>query len=195
MKTHKKAIFFLLFFTTLCSYGQQNGNVRFSFQTDYLSYNHYDIQSYGLSWEIFIGRHFALDYHYAMGRNNFGGTCYYFPGSVAVIVMLYGEEAFYDPYFFEDNAELMLLTFFIPEGISYHSYPRKWLELAPYFYPFSSNYNFSGYKLSSIMFSLGFKIHIKPLPNFSISPSYGMQIKYNTGQTSQNIGLAIGWLF
>jgi len=45
------------------------------------------------------------------------------------------------------------------------------------------------------MFSFGFKIHIKPVPNLSISSVYGIQKDYNSIRTAQNIGLSIGWLF
>jgi len=188
-------IIIVFVFTTFNSFSQEKGNIRFSFQSDYSSYNQSDLQFYGISWEIFIGRHFTLDYHYSIGNNQYGEKCYYFPGSMAVMVMAYGEDILYDPYFFEDNAELFLLSLIIPEGISYHAYPRRWLELAPFIYPLSSNYNFSGYHISSIILSFGFKVYFKPIPNLSISPIFGLQKKYSNGETSQNVGIAVGWLF
>ncbi len=196
MKSLRSAFLAIILVLTFYSgYPQEYGNFRIAFNSNYSSFNFQDNNSMGFSVEYFLGPHISLDYNYAFGKNKYNETCYYFPGTVAGFVLLFGDDILYDPYFLEDYQEVVILSLIIPEGISFHTYPRYWLEVAPYFYPFSADYNFSNYDLPSLSWALGIKVYFKPLPRLSVSSGFGIKNRYSNAYTTQNYSFSAGWLF
>ncbi len=188
-------IFILLI--NLSSYSQRRGDIRVSAMSEISFFNSGTLTSYGLSGEYFIHRNFSLNYQYTLGVNQSNNTYIHYPGAVAGLIEMFRA----DPYFLTSGADdngwayLLFLTIIIPEGISFHTYPRDWLELAPFVNPFSTDYNIMGNMRSTITLSVGMKMHIKPTESFSISPHFGLKHIYSNGKVGNFFGIGMGWFF
>ncbi len=188
---------FCIFSFSLAVYSQREGNFRVSTMSEISFFNFGTLTSYGVSVEYFLHKNFSLNYQYTLGVNQSNNTYIHFPGAVAGFVeMLRTDSYYYTTTTDEDGWEyLLLITFVIPEGVSFHTYPRKWLELAPFINPFAADYNILENKRSTITLSVGMKAHIKPTQSFSISPHFGLKHIYRNGQVGNFFGISMGWLF
>lgn len=176
-------------------YQQEPGNVRFSLKGECLTRDFFDQYSYGFSLELFVSSRLSLDYNYTMGIDDQNRYCFFFPGSASAVISFFGEEMLYEPYFIEDNWEWLMFTFLIPDGLSFHAYPREWLEVAPYIYPLSGEFNSFGCGYISVGLASGLKAILKPIPSVSIGPYFGFRKKYSNNHTALNYGLSVGLMF
>ena len=178
----KYLIIGLLICTSLISNSQEQGNFRLGFYTQLNSYRSNQIPISGICGEYFISSYFSLNYKYGLGLNNNGEyTAHLNPSTYGLI--------------YTESAELFLLLFIIPEGVSYHIYPKKAIEIAPYFNPLGSEYNF--YENPKIVLScnFGMSIHLKPSEFFSIAPNLGATVIYRNGEVIPVMGLSVNYNF
>jgi len=177
-------------------FSQRRGDFRLAAMSEISFFNSGKLSSYGLSAEFFIHKNFSLNYQYTIGVNKNKQTYLHFPGAVAGLVEMFRT----DPYFLTSDSDqeawayLLFLSFIIPEGISFHTYPRDWLELAPFINPLATDYNILGNYRSTITLSLGMKIYIKPTPTFSFSPHFGLKHIYKNGKVGNFFGISMGWI-
>ncbi|MFZ4401568.1 MAG: hypothetical protein ACOYO1_16165 [Bacteroidales bacterium] len=198
MTLRKLSILILcLFAFQITSYSQIRGDIRAAAMSEVSFFNSGTLTSYGISAEYFIHKNFSLNYQYSFGFNQNKNTYIHFPGALAGFIEMIRS----DSYFLTSGADdegwtyLLLLTFVLPEGISFHTYPRNWIELAPFINPLSTDYNLLGNYRSTITLSIGMKLHIKPVETFSISPHAGLKYIYGNGKTGNYFGISMGWLF
>ena len=186
-----------IFFFNITVRSQIEGNCRVAAISEVSFFNSGTLSSYGLSVEYFVHKNFSLNYQYTFGRNQNNNNYIHFPGAVAGFVEMFRTDSYYVTSGANDEgwAYLLLLTFVIPEGVSFHTYPRQWLEIAPFVNPLSTDYNILNNNRSSITLSLGMKIHIKPSESFSISPHFGLKHIYTNGKVGNFFGISMGWLF
>lgn len=178
-------------------FSQKAKNLRVSATSEFSFFNNGTLTSYGLSAEYFIHKNFSLNYQYTFGTNQMNNTYMHYPGSIAGLVEMFRTDSYYIYSNSNDEgwAYLLFLTCIIPEGVSFHTYPRSWLELAPFVNPFSADFNILDNRRSTITLSLGMKIHIKPVSNFSLSPHFGLKHIYKTGNVGTIFGFSFGLLF
>ena len=190
-------ISFCLLTFSFASYSQIRGEIRVSAMSEVSSFNFGTLTSYGFSAEYFANKNFSLNYQYTFGSNQYNNTYIHFPGAVAGFIEMIRSDSYILTSGANDDgwAYLLFLTFVFPEGISFHTYPRKWLELAPFIYPFSSDYNILDNYRSTITLSVGMKLYIKPTDSFSISPHFGLKHIYKNGKVGDFFGISMGWLF
>ncbi|MCX6230063.1 MAG: hypothetical protein NTZ33_00840 [Bacteroidetes bacterium] len=179
-------------------YSQTKGKFRISALTEISFFKNKTLTSYGFSGEFFVHRNFSLNYQYSIGYNQSLDTYMHYPGTVAGLVEMFRTDTYYFSY--SANSEndwvyLLFITVVIPEGVSFHTYPRKWLEIAPFVNPFAADFNILDNRRSTITLSLGIRLHIKPVPNFSISPHFGLKHIYRNGNVGSFYGLSMGVLF
>jgi hypothetical protein len=188
-------IFFSFFFSF--AYSQREGRYRIAAISEISFFNSKTLTSYGISAEYFIHKNFSLNYQYSFGTNQQHNSYMHYTASVAGIVELFRSDSYYVVSGSDEEGlmYLILITFVIPEGISYHTYPRKWLEIAPFFNPLSADFNILDNKRSTITMSLGVKVHFKPLSNFSVSPHFGLKHIYRNKDVGNFYGLSVGYLF
>jgi len=155
------------------------------------------LTSYGLNAEYFINKNFSLNYQYSLGINQFNNTYLHYPGAIAGLVEILRTDSYYFTSGSNDDgwAYIMILSCIIPEGVSFHTYPRKWLEIAPFINPFACDFNILNNDRSTLTFSLGLKTYIKPIYNFSITPYFGLKHIYRNSKAGSLFGFSVGYLF
>jgi hypothetical protein len=185
-----------LFSFNFAGYAQRRGDFRVAVQSEVSFFNFGTLTSYGLSGEFFIHKNFSLNYQYSIGVNQNNDRYIHFPGAVAGFVEMFRSDSYYANADTDDDgwAYMLLLAFIIPEGVSFHTYPREWLELSPFVNPLTTDYNILGNNRSTLTLSLGMKMHLKPAPSFSISPHFGLKHIYKNGNTGNFYGIGIGWI-
>jgi hypothetical protein len=179
------------------AYSQKEGRYRISGLSEISFFNNKTLTSYGISVEYFIHKNFSLNYQYSFGINQQHNTYMHYTASIAGIAEIFRSDSYY--LVSSSNEEswmyFILITFVIPEGISFHSYPRKWLEIAPFINPLSADFNILDNNRSTLTMSLGLKLYFKPVYNFSISPHFGLKHIYKNRDVGNFYGLSIGYLF
>ncbi|MBN3033947.1 MAG: hypothetical protein JW861_00025 [Bacteroidales bacterium] len=194
MKRHFILIFIINIVFFNHSMSQEGGSLRISFATHIMSTPYDELSGYGISIEIFVSPSVAFDYQYLLGNNSDGDHCYYFPGSMAAMLFLFGEELYLDPYFYEEN-DWIWFTLLIPDGISLHTYPRKWIEIAPFIHPLAGDFNLNGGRTPGVSLEFGFRTCLKPLPWFSVAPLFALRKNYSEPGLNHIVGLHTGFLF
>ena len=195
----RKSIFIFLFILAVIAdnNAQRPNDLRISGIGEVSHFANGSLSSYGILTEFFINNSFSLNYQYTFGTNQFGHFYAHYPGTVSWIVNYL--EYFGDATntFNESDAWMIILagTFGIPEGISFHTYPREWLEIAPFINPFSADYNILDNQHSTITASIGIRAHVKLTHNLSLVPHFGLKHIYKNAQTGNFYGFGIGWLF
>lgn len=190
--------FFAIFFSlSQISFAQDVKNFRISALGEISKFNNNNLTSYGVGIEYFVNKNLSLDYLYSFGINQRHHNYFHFPGSVAGLVEVMKNDSYVliNSNSNEEISYILFLTFIIPEGISYHFYPRKWLEIAPFLHPFAADYNILDNYHSTITISIGLKCYIKPVKNFSISPHFGLKQIYKNGNVGTFFGISTGILF
>ena len=155
-----------------------------------------NLSSYGILAEYFINKSFSLNYQYTFGTNQYGRSYAHYPGTVSWLVeaIKYNDDD-YSASGTDAWEVILVATFGIPEGISFHTYPRDWLEIAPFINPFSADYNILDNQHSTITASIGIRAHVKLTHNLSLVPHFGLKHIYKNAQTGNFYGFGIGWLF
>jgi hypothetical protein len=194
----KKILLGIIFSNFICfAYSQREGNYRIAALSEISFFNNRTLTSYGVSVEYFLHKNFSLNYQYSIGTNQQHNFYMHYSTTVAGIVELLRTDSYYIVSGSDEEGlmYLILITFVIPEGISYHTYPRKWLEIAPFFNPLSADFNLLDNRRSTLTMSLGVKVHFKPINNFSISPHFGLKQIYKNGTIGNFYGISMGFLF
>ncbi len=176
---------------------QRSGDLRIVGFAEVSHFNTGTLTSYGVFGEVFISRSFSLNYQYTFGTNQYGNFYSHYPGAVSWFVE---SVKYYDlEYATSESTDfwiyVLAATALVPEGISFHAYPRKWLEIAPFLNPFSTDYNILDNNHSTITASLGIRAHAKLGRHFSVVPHFGLKHIYKTSDNGNFYGLGIGWLF
>ncbi|NVO02468.1 MAG: hypothetical protein HXX09_07160 [Bacteroidetes bacterium] len=172
-------LLFLFGITTNIVFSQESDNFRLSGTVEHFSLGSDNQLMFGLNGELFLSEKFSLNYKYTMGVNKDGDFVYHTPaGAIGV--------------YFIDIWELMVFSVMIPEGVSYHQYPNKWLEVSPYLNPLGCEYN-SNYNNLNLSCTAGVKLHIKA-DKFNFSPNVGVLYLYGHNDPSLNLGLSVGYL-
>ncbi len=187
---------FCFIFLNSSSFSQRRGEFRIAAMSEISFFNVGTLTSYGLSGEYFVHKNFSLNYQYTIGINQNNQRYFHFPGAVAGFVEMFRTDSYYATADNDDDgwAYLLFLSFIIPEGVSFHTYPREWLELSPFVNPLSTDYNILENNRSTITLSIGMKMHLKPTPSFSISPHFGLKHIYKNGKTGNFYGIGMGWI-
>jgi hypothetical protein len=178
-------------------FSQEAKNIRVSAISEVSFFADGTLTSYGISAEYFVHRNFSLNYQYTLGINQKNKIYMHYPGGVAALVEMFRSDTYYLYSTSGDDGwgYILILAVILPEGISFHTYPRNWLELAPFVNPFSTDFNIIDNRRSTITLSLGLKAHIKPVYNFSISPHFGLKHIYKNGKVGHFFGVSLGLLF
>lgn len=134
----------------------------------------------GVSGEYFFNHNFSINYKYGLGKNYIGDYTMHFNPSVFGLLYV-------------NSVELFILSFIIPEGVSYHFYPREALEFAPYINPLGSEFNFYENPIIVLSGSFGINVHIKPTENLSISPNLGAMLIYRNGELIPSMGVSLNY--
>jgi len=195
MRNKVLLIFILVVFTTCYdSKAQRSDDLRITGLTEVSHFGNGSLTSYGVLVEYFVNRSFSLNYQYSFGTNQFGRFYSHYPGTVSWLVNYFEDYEFvlHGDHVWE---AILIATFAIPEGVSFHTYPRKWLEIAPFINPFSADYNILDNDCSTITASLGIRTHLKLTTNLSIVPHFGLKYIYRNNQTGTIYGIGLGWLF
>ena len=175
---------------------QPNDDLRITGLTEISNFNNGTLTSYGVLVEYFLSKSFSINYQYSFGTNQFGNAYSHYPGTVSWAVDYSGYYTEGDMLSSGNLGDLIFIaSFVIPEGISFHTYPRTWLEIAPFINPFSADYNILNNDHSTITASLGIRTHIKFTHHLSIVPHFGLKHIYTSNQNGILYGLGIGWLF
>ena len=176
----KYLIIGLFICTSLISNSQESGDFRFGVYTQLNSYRGNEMPMSGVSGEFFISPSFSLNYKYGLGLNNSGDYTMHFNPSIFGLLYV-------------NSVELFILSFVIPEGVSYHVYPRRSIELAPYINPLGSEFNFYESPNVVLSCSFGINIHLKPTENLSISPNLGGMVFYRNGELMPSMGVSLNY--
>lgn len=163
---------------------------RFAFNTERMMFPSGDYQDYGFSTEIFFHENWALNYTYTMGKNNYDEVYFQFPGAFLAFMTFFSDDYF---YYSQDFNDLFMLSIIIPEGISYHAYPREWLEVSPFFSPFTSDYNFSHEDTFSAALDFGFRLYFKPDESLFFSTGFHLQKSYTDASPGQVVNFSLGF--
>jgi len=196
MKT-KALLFILLILFSINIKAQRSGDLRIVWIAEVSHFNNGTLTSYGVFAELFISRSFSLNYQYTIGTNQYGNFYSHYPGTVSWLVESVKYYNFEYASYESPNFWIYILatTAIIPEGISFHTYPRQWLEIAPFFNPFSADYNILDNNHSTITASVGIRAHAKLGRHFSVVPHFGLKHIYKTSENGNFYGLGFGWLF
>ena len=177
----KRLLFFIAitFVIHLSTFSQDKDNFRISGTFDYFNLGNENQLMYGLNGELFLNKSFSLNYKYTLGVNNDRDLVFHTPaGAIGV--------------YFVDIWELMIFSIMIPEGVSYHQYPKEWLEVSPYLNPLGCEYNSFHDKLK-LSCTAGIKMHVKA-NGFNFSPNIGVLYIYGQNNPSLNLGFSVGYL-
>jgi hypothetical protein len=93
------------------------------------------------------------------------------------------------------SGEELILSFMIPEGLSYHVYPNKFIEVAPYINPLGSEINLTGNNTFDFSCSFGMAVHVIPAKNMSVTPNLGGILLYRNGEVLPVIGVSVNYNF
>ena len=193
---NKVLLIFILAVLVSFTRAQRPKDLRISGITEVSHFSNGSLTSYGILVEYFLNKNFSMNYQYTFGTNQFGNFYAHFPGTVSWLVEAakHNEDDYSTSV--NDAWEVVLIaTFAIPEGVCFHTYPRKWLEVAPFINPFSADYNILDNEHSTITASLGIRSHIKLTSHLSIVPHFGLKYIYKNNQTGTIYGIGLGWLF
>jgi hypothetical protein len=179
------------------AYSQKEGKYRISGLAEITFLKNKTLTSYGVSVEYFIHKNFSLNYQYSFGINQNHNSYMHYPGTVAGLVEMFRSNSYYITSGSDEEGlmYLLFLTVVIPEGVSFHTYPRKWLEIAPFINPFAADFNILDNRRSTLTLSLGLRLHLKPVSNVSISPHFGLKHIYKNGNVGNFFGISMGILF
>ena len=98
-------------------------------------------------------------------------------------------------FLYGGRVEWILYSLMIPEGVGYHAYPNKFLEISPYVNPLGAEINLTGNSTFDLSCSIGMTIHFKPIDEMTISPNLGTVIIYKTGETFPVAGISLDYRF
>lgn len=181
-----KSILFLVFLTIISFQlkSQDKGDIRFGINGQVAMWQGKMLPQFGLVGEYFLNHKFSLNYRYSFGLNPYDNiTAHINPSILGLAFASY------------TSLDLLIYTFFIPEGVCYHVYPNEKLEIAPYINPLGAEINW--YEDSPILLSCAFgvNLHIKPVEKFYISPNIGATVIYKNGEITPSYGLSLNYLF
>jgi hypothetical protein len=183
MKTRFLFIVVLFFAISASAFAQPRGEFRLYITGEQTQVGFTDYTAAGISWQFFVTDHIALNYKYTAGWTVDGDYYIHFPALATGI--LYG--AYID--------ELALLAIMCPEGVSYFTYPRPWLDVEAYLNPLCSDYNIMSNDKISITGTVGIRAHYVPFDEITISPHAGFKVIYGHGIVAPQFGASIGFLF
>jgi hypothetical protein len=189
--TRRTIVVLLCLAITAGAIAQAEGGMRVSGFYQFGYYNFGDVSNGGISVEIFLNDDISLDYSFALGSNSGSGTSYHLPALIGELCEAVDMGIYF--YYEELDDDLLYLSFLIPEGISYHAYPRKWLELAPFVYPLGAEYNLRDDFRSFMHLTAGLKTVFHPSGSSSVAVSTGFRKFYSTREFGQIMSVGIGW--
>lgn len=196
MKFTKLQIFLLLLLLFKIAYSQEKGSYRVSGISEITAYNSDFLSSYGISIQYYLNKHFSLNYHYSFGYNQKNKFYSHFNGSLIAFAELLKVGNFYTIDADNDGmAYLLLLSILIPEGISFHTYPRQWLEISPFINPLNADYNILNNNKSILTLSLGMRSGFKLTNRVTFSPHFGVKYIYQVKDICYIYGVSIGYTF
>ncbi|MFH2094636.1 MAG: hypothetical protein ABIJ16_02960 [Bacteroidota bacterium] len=165
------------------SYGQDEGSFRLMITGEKLDIRPTDFHAMGIEGQYFVSPAVSLNYQYSLGWNGEGEYYFHYPALAAGILLV----GFID--------ELALLSMMFPEGVSYHTYPRDWLEVEVYMHPLSTDINILGNNNLTMTGSLGMRMHLKIGDSISIAPHTGLKYIYSRNIFGQVTGVSLGFIF
>jgi len=196
MKPYKLQLFILFLILCKTSHPQEKGSFKIGCITEITSYKSDFLSSYGVSINYYISKSFSLNYHYSLGFNQNNNLYLHFNGSLIAFAELLKFNNYYSIDASNDGmAYLLFLSLVIPEGISFHTYPRKWLEISPFINPLNADYNILNNKKSTLTFSCGMQTCFKPTSRVSFSPHFGIKYIYSLKDICTLYGVSIGYTF
>jgi len=196
MKFLKFFVIIILIISNKISISQEKGTYRICGITEITSYNSNFLSSYGISIQYFVNKYFSLNYHYSFGMNQNHKLYSHFNGSLIAFAELLKVNNYYSIDADNDGmAYLMLLSLIIPEGISFHTYPREWFEIAPFVNPLIADYNILNNKKSTLTLSVGMRTYFNPTNRVAISPHFGIKYIYSVKDVCYLYGFSIGYSF
>jgi len=179
-----KFLIFLIFIISfvLNTYSQEKGDFRMGMYAQVNSLQDRETPMFGITCEYFLSSKLSMNYKYGIGLNNQGTITAHINPSILSI-------------FFIQSGDALIFSFMIPEGLSYHIYPKEKLEVAPYINPLGSEINMYESPAIALSCNFGMNIHIKPSKDLSITPNLGAMIVYGNYEVVPNVGLSINYNF
>ncbi len=192
----KIIIFSIVFFLSvkLCFSGSDNTGkkddlkISFGYAQTIVHFNNSSLVK--LELELFINKNLSVDYTLS-GNFSQKNTFIHAPlGFVAGLALL-SETRETD---FSSYDYLILLLMIIPEGVNYYIPMNDNINLVSYINPLGYDYFADDYSISS---SLGAKLELLPLDNFSINPYAGLKLFYshNSASFGFETGLLVSIIF
>lgn len=178
----KHFLLFSFLFYSNTVFSQEKGNFRFGIYGHALNFRASVLPQYGLTGEYFLDHRFSLNYRYGVGYNTEGGVTGHINPSILGII-------------FAPTAESLALAAIIPEGFSYHFYPKEKFEIAPYLNPLGSEINIYSKPMLVLSGSAGINLHFRPVHDFSFAPNMGIILIYRNGEIIPNLGFSLNYLF
>lgn len=178
----KLILIIALISTSLISFSQEKGDFRLGVYGQLNTFRYKQIPMFGLCGEYFLSHHVALNYRYGMGYNDKGEVTAHINPSLLGLI-------------FASSSDALLLSFMIPEGVSYHAYPKENIEISPYISPLGSEINL--YDNPSFVFScnFGINIHLQPLKDLTVTPNLGGTLIYRNGEVIPSVGVSLNYNF
>ncbi len=179
---------FVFFSSVIICSSQEKGDFRLGLYGQGVSYRGQTLPQYGLIAEYFLSHKVSLNYRYGFGYNTNGDLAGHInPSLIGLAYLAYAGGT--------SSGEELILSFMIPEGLSYHVYPKEFLEVAPYINPLGSEINLTGSNTFDFSCSFGMNIHVLPVKNMSLSPNLGGILLYRNGEVIPVLGFSFNYNF
>lgn len=165
-----------------CIQAQDKGDFRLNIGGSLCTIRENVYYSPGIEGEYFLSDKWALNYSLGYGQSSDGDITFHFPLAWLAVP-------------FACDPEAIIFCAMVPEGVSYHFYPKEKMEVAPYINLLGAQCVISDEEMLNILSGAGVKVYFKPDENVSVSFQYGLSIPYNRPEAYFNAGVCIGVLF
>jgi len=177
-----KYILFALLLINISTFSQEKKDLRIGIFVQMNSLKDVEQPMFGLNFEYFLNHNVSLNYKYGLGFNNQGKIMAHINPSILSLIFIQSPDA-------------IAFSFMIPEGVSYHFYPKENLDVAPYINPLGSEINMYDEQTIVLSGSFGLNLHIRPISDFSITPNLNATIIYSTLEVVPSIGISMNYNF
>ena len=161
---------------------QEKRDFRFSVGGGFASIHDRIYYSPCIEGEYFLSEKWSLNYSLGYGKTNRGDIQFHFPLAWLAIP-------------FACDPEAIIFCAMVPEGVSYHLYPKEKMEVAPYINLLQAQCVFSDEEMLNVLSGAGVKVYFKPAEKISIAFQYGISVPYNRPELYFNAGISLGVMF
>gem|GEM_PF-5000011 len=171
-----------LLFAVLFSYSQDKGDFRLNVGGSVLTVRDKIFYSPGIDGEYFLSDKWALNYSLGYGQSNEGDIAFHFPLAWLAVP-------------FACDPEAIIFCAMVPEGVSYHFYPKENLEVSPFINALQAQCILGEEEMLNVNWGAGVKVYYIPVERVSVCFQYGLSMPYIRPEAFFNAGVSIGVLF